>query len=62
VDDYIARLRIAAKPARARRAVSVMIAHPRSAGTPGVTVKVALTGAALLPLLVYKALAASVLR
>jgi hypothetical protein len=40
----------------------MIIAHPESVGTAAVTVKVALAAAALLPLLVCKALSASVLR
>ena len=42
----------------------MIIAHPESVGTAAaaVTVKVALVAAALLPLLVCKALSASVLR
>ena len=33
-DDYLARLRIAAKPAIARSAASMIIAHSESVGTP----------------------------
>lgn len=64
---YIACLRIAAKPTRPKRTVSMIIAHPESVGakdtggTGGATVKVAMAGAALPPLSVCKALAANVL-
>jgi len=56
---------IAAKPNTGpRKQYSIIIAHPESVGTAAaaMTVKVALAAAALLPLLVCKALSASVLR
>jgi hypothetical protein len=56
---------IAAKPNTGpREQYSMIIAHPESVGTAAavLTVKVALTAAALLPLLVCKALSAIVLR
>jgi hypothetical protein len=57
---YVVCLRIAAKPTRAKRAESRIIAHPESVGTLR-TVKVPLAATVLLPLVVRRALMGSVL-